>query len=126
MFTVLKDSVLEVLQHEGPVALVTNSDQGPHLVATWASYIEIVDDTQLAIPAGGYRQTEQNLEAGSPVQMLVASRDVKGSSGAGTGFRLTGHGAMVTEGDIYEQIHDCFNWARAALVINVDEIEQLI
>ncbi|MGC9398075.1 MAG: pyridoxamine 5'-phosphate oxidase family protein [Anaerolineae bacterium] len=122
----LKDSVLEVLQHEGPVAIVTHSDRGPHLVATWASYIEIVDDTRLAIPAGGYRQTEQNLEAGSPVQMLLASRDVKGSGEAGTGFRLTGHGTMVTEGDVYEQIHDRFNWARAALVIRVDKIAQLI
>jgi hypothetical protein len=124
--TMLKESVTEVLQHEGPVAIVTRSDQGPHLVATWASYIEIIDAERLAIPAGGYRQTQENIEEGSNVQLLVAAREVEGTAGPGRGFRLTGQGEITASGDIYEQIQSRFNWARAALVISVEKVEQLI
>lgn len=122
----LKALMIEVLEYESPVAIVTESDEGPHLVATWASYIEIVDDDQLAIPAGGYRQTQENIETGSEVQLLVATRELDGTAGPGRGFRLTGPGTIVTEGAVYEQVHDRFSWARAALVIGVDEVEQLI
>lgn len=51
---VLPAEVREVLKHEAPVAVATSGSEGPHLVGTWQSYIE-VDGDRLVIPAGGFR-----------------------------------------------------------------------
>lgn len=47
--------VQAVLAHEGSAALVTTGPGGPHLVATWNSYILVVDEATLAFPAGAAR-----------------------------------------------------------------------
>lgn len=122
----LSGKVLQILQEEGPVGIATASTDGPHLVATWLSYLERVGESSLAIPAGGYDKTEENVNAGSPIQLLLASRTVEGRDGPGTGFRLTGRARYVSEGEIYQRIKTRFNWARAALVVDIDEVEQLL
>ena len=44
----------------------------------------------------------------------------------GTGYRLNGIGHVVYEGALFEQVKSKFVWARAALVIEVQEAEQLL
>lgn len=122
----LQGDIQEALQTEGPTAIVTTGDDGPHLVGTWNSYIEILDADRLAYPAGGMETTEENVEAGSDLQLLVASHDVEGLHSAGAGFRLQGRATFHYDGEVYETMASRFSWARAGVEVRVDEIEQQI
>jgi hypothetical protein len=121
----LTDLVKQVMHYNEPVAMATVWAGGPHLVAVWMSYIETIDDQTLAMPAGGYRHTEENLKAGSPIQLMMATLHVEGAHGPGVGFRLTGSGRVDTEGPIYERVVERFPWARGALVVTVEKVEQI-
>ena len=121
----LTDLVKQVMKHNEPVTVGTAWEGKPHLVAVWMSYIETIDDQTLAIPAGGYRHTEENLQAGSPVQLVMATLKVEGAHGSGVGFRLTGSGRVETEGDISDRVKKRFPWARGALVVTVEKVEQI-
>jgi len=118
--------ISKILQHEGAASIVTNSDAVPHLTATWNSYIELDKIGKLLIPAGGYHQTESNINSGSKLIMLIASKEVAGKQGMGTGLRITGSAVFVTEGNVFNKTKHRFNWARAVLVFTVEKIEQLI
>src|SRR5512138_143178 len=52
----IPDRLRAALREEGSAAFVTQGPAGPHLVATWNSYIEVVDDGTIVFPAGGYRR----------------------------------------------------------------------
>ena len=121
----LSSEITEILKYEGPVAMVTNSTSGPHIVGTWNTYLEILGDTTLAIPAYGYRQTEQNVEHGSLVQLLLATKELPGKAGRpGRGFKLTGRGRFEAEGAIFEKMRSRFNGIRAAFIITIEQVEQ--
>ena len=121
----LNKEITEILQYEGPVAMVTNSISGPHVVGTWNTYLEILDDTTLAIPTFGYKQTEQNVELGGLVHLLLATKELPGKAGLpGRGFKLTGRGRFETEGTIFEKMHSHFNGIRAAFIITIEQVEQ--
>ncbi|MGE5591693.1 MAG: FMN-binding protein [Bacillota bacterium] len=123
---VLTSEILDILSHEAPVAIVTAGPSGPHLVGTWQSYIQ-VDGDSLIIPAGGYRATQANVESGSPLQLLVGSRDVPGPNGyPGGGFRLTGTGSFIDAGPVFERTKARFPWCHAALVVHVSTAQRLI
>ena len=49
----IPDRLRAALREEGSAAFVTQSTAGPHLVATWNSYIEVVDPDTIVFPAGG-------------------------------------------------------------------------
>jgi hypothetical protein len=109
------------LQEEGSAAFVTQGPQGPHLVATWNSYIGIVDASTLVFPAGGYRVTEENLRNGSPVQMIVG-----GHTPEGIGFRLTGRAELEVGTPAHLRLKQRFPWSRAAVVLHVSGVEQVL
>ena len=122
----ITDTIKQILANEAPIGIVTVSSSGEaHLVGTWNSYVELIDDRTLAYPAGRMRATESNVEAGSRIQMLVGSRAVNGMSGKpGAGFRLAGTARFQTAGEVFDRVKQRFGWCRAAVVTTVDEIEQ--
>jgi hypothetical protein len=122
----LNETIKEILQHEAPLGIVTVGRGKAHFVATWNSFVLVVDDKTIAIPAGGMVQTEKNVNGGSDVQLMVASKEVQGLQGMGTGFRLTGKAEFQGEGEIYEAIKSKFPWARAVAVVSVIKTEQLV
>lgn len=123
----LMATLRELLAAEGAVAISTSDGSGGHLVATWNSYVELIDGQRLAFPAGGYNRTENNVRSGSGIQLLIANREVMGKQGRpGTGYRLTGEAEFQTQGPIYDRIKARFPWARAAVVVNVADWEQLL
>ena len=117
----IPDRLKAALAEEGSAAFVTQGPDGPHLVATWNSYLEIVGDDTVLFPAGGYRRTEENLRRGSPVQMIVG-----GHVPDGIGFRLTGRAALEVGTASHERIRKRFPWARAAVVLRVGSVEQVL
>lgn len=106
------------------VTIVTNGDDGPHLVGNWGDYMRAlrVGADTIVLPAGRYRQTEQNLGKNNRVQLLVASRKVQGTRSPGQGYLIVGTAEIVSSGEIADTVKAKFPWARGALVIHVEEV----
>ena len=124
----LPDILKSLLEKAEIMAVATCSEEGPHMVATWADYVLALYDggTTLAAPAGGYRQTEKNLARNARVQVLIGSTGVEGKHGMGTGYRLSGTASIQTSGKLAEHARQKYPWARGALVIEVQNAEQLL
>jgi hypothetical protein len=120
------DKIREILTHPIPVSIVTVGKEGSHLIGVWNSDIIVVKDESLLIPAGGMRKTEDNIKDGSDIKLLIARREVTGGSGTGIGFRIVGSAEFHYADSYYELIKSRFDWARAALVVTIQKIEQLI
>ncbi len=119
----------EVLDKAEWVAIVTWGEDGPHLVGTWAEYIRsigIKDDDIYIIPAGHYHKTEENLKKNKNIQLLMASKEVKGNYGPGQGCILYGEGEIQTDGEFAQLAKERFSWARGALVVKIKECKTLL
>jgi hypothetical protein len=66
-------------------------------------------------------KTEANVRRDNRVELLCATRQVQGIHGPGKGCGLVGTGEFQTTGPHFDAIKAKFNWARAALVVSVDE-----
>jgi len=125
----INSDVKKVIENAEIVTIATCGEKGPHLVATWSDFVkslDINDGKTIVIPAGGYSQTEKNLKENDRVELLVGSKQVQGKSGMGTGYRLSGRAKIVTDGKLMELTKSKYSWARGALVIEVDKVEQLL
>lgn len=120
----LDDAVCSALTMDGPATFATTGPEGPHLVATWQSYLDLLDDHTLAFPAGGYNRTEANLRFGSTLQMVIGSKGQV--PGPGVGFRLTGTAVLETDTPIHDRLKVRFPWCRAAVVMTVTRVERIL
>ncbi len=118
--------VIEILEHEGPASFVTAGPDGPHMAATWNSYIEVAGDSVIIIPVGQLQKTEENIRAGSKLQMIVASKGISGNNESGAGFLLKGSAEFKKTGIEFQRISSRFSWARAIMIFNIEEEKQLI
>ena len=115
----IPEKVLEILKHDGVVAIATMGTDGPHLVNTWNSYVRISDDGRLLIPAGYMNLTEANIKMNNNVLITLGSSKVAGKNGPGTGFLIKGTGAFITTGPEFDRMKARFSWARATLAVTV-------
>jgi pyridoxamine 5'-phosphate oxidase-like protein len=122
--TTVDDVCLDVLDATEFVAIVTNGEDGPHVVGNWGEYIRKLSPNAetIVMPAGGYHRTEKNLARDNRIKLLIASRRLRGSHGPGQGCVVSGTAELVTEGSIVEEVKSHFPWARGALVVSVEEI----
>lgn len=118
------DVLLDLLQVTEFIAIVTNGDDGPHVVGTWGEYVRKLSPTaeSIVLPVGGYHQTERNLAKDDRVTLLIASRRIEGSHGPGQGCVIDGTAELVTEGSVVEEVKSNFPWARGALVVSIGDI----
>lgn len=117
----------EVLEKAEWVAIATTGSDGPHLACTWGEHFRalgIRNDEIVLVPAGGYQKTEQNLAKDSRIEMLCATRQVQGTHGPGKGCRIRGTGQLQTSGEFFKATIDKFPWARAVLVVKVEEVSE--
>lgn len=121
----IPETLLEVLKHEGVAAIATQGPDGPHLVNTWNSYLQVLDDGSIVVPAGYMHVTEKNIAKDPRVLMTVGSRQVRGKNGPGTGFLIKGPASFETKGPAFDAVAK-FKWARAALVIRPASVEQTL
>lgn len=119
----INEEVKAVLSRESSAALVTVGVDGPHLVATWNSYIEVLDNDSFAFPAGGFHQTQANIAKGSHVEMIIGSRD---ESGKGMGFRMAGRAEFQVDTPVHQRLKERFPWCRAAAVVKFEEVEKVL
>jgi hypothetical protein len=107
------------------VAIVTMGDDGPHVVGNWGDYMRVLGfkgDT-IIFPAGRYRQTEKNLLNNNVIQLLIASKKVRGTRSPGQGCLIVGRGEILSSGEIVDAVKVKFPWARGALVIHVEDVK---
>lgn len=122
----IPEKLLEVLKHESVVAVVTEGEEGPHIVNTWNSYIRIAEKERLLAPVGGMNKTEANLKANNKVLVTMGSREVQGFHSMGTGFLIEGTAAILNNGSEFDMIKQSFPWARAVLEIRPESINQTL
>jgi flavin reductase (DIM6/NTAB) family NADH-FMN oxidoreductase RutF len=119
--------VKEILEHEGVIAIVTQSKEAkPHLVNTWNSYIVVGEDDTFMIPAGRMQITEKNLKKNKEVLLSLGSKEVQGRFSKGAGFLIEGEGEFVFTGSEFEQMKERFTWIRAALLIRCTSFTQTL
>lgn len=124
----LNEKLLTILSHpvDGCVSLVTNGVDGPHLVNTWNSYIEVTLNDKLLIPAAGFVKTERNLSTRNEVILSIANREVEGYKGTGTGFIVKGNTRFIKSGEDFDRMKEKFSWIRAVLEITVTSTKQML
>lgn len=118
MIAEIPQKLIQVLKHEGVIAIVSQGANAPHVVNTWNSYIRFTDEGHWLVPVGGMRVTQQNLSQNPNLLITVGSREVMGFHSMGTGFLIRATGAVETEGADYEQTKLTFPWCRAILRIS--------
>lgn len=123
----IPEKLIEVLQHEGVVAIATLDSHGAiHMANTWNSYLHITDEGHLTGPVGSMRTTEANLHHSNKVVITLGSREVQGFHSKGTGFLIHAKMEMEAEGEDYEALKKRFPWARALFRIIPDSIVQTL
>ena len=121
----IEGTAKKVLEKSEWVAIATSGAEGAHVVATWSEYIIALGfrDGKVLIPAGHMQLTEENLKSDNRIELLCATRKVKGEHGPGKGLSMKGTAQMETSGENFEAVQARYPWARAALVVNVEKIE---
>lgn len=122
----IPEKMLEVMKHEGVVAIVTQGDGEPHVVNTWNSYLKVSDNGSLLVPVGGMKTTESNIDKDNKVQVTLGSREVEGIHYMGTGFFIRGTARFIFEGNEFDEIQEKFTWIRAVLEITPESIAQTL
>ena len=120
------EKMLEVMKRPGVVAIATQGQDGPHLVNTWNSYIQVWEEGVLLIPAGYMHQTEANVSRDDRVLLTMGSHEVQGNMGPGTGFLIKGTAVFLSSGAEFEQVKARYPWARAALAVKVTSATQTL
>lgn len=107
------------------VAIVTTGDDGPHVVGNWGEYLRAlgIREDMMVFPAGHYQQTEENLRKDGRIQVLIASKKVRGTRTAGQGCLIVGTGEIITSGPVADSVKAKFPWARGALVVYVENVK---
>ena len=123
---VIPEKLLEILKHDGVVAIATLGRDGQHMVNTWNSYIQVSADGRLLIPAGGMHQTEANVAFNNSVLVTLGSTKVPGKHSPGTGFLIKGKAAFINSGPDFDALKAHFGWARATLAITIVSAAQTL
>jgi hypothetical protein len=124
----LDEKLLAILSHpvDRTVSIETMGNDGPHLVNTWNSYIDVTPDNQLLIPAGGFKKTEKNLSTYNEVTLSIASREMEGYKTKGISFTVKGSTRFLRSGEEFDRMKGKFSWVRAVLEVTVTSTKQIL
>jgi hypothetical protein len=120
------EKFLEVLKHEGVVSIVTCADNEAHVANTWNSYLVIVDENKILIPAAAMIKTEENITANPKVKLTLGSREVMGYRYMGTGFLLEGSAKFLKSGEHFEMMREKFPFLTRVLEITINSCKQTL
>ena len=120
------EKFLEVISHEGVVAIVSGNGSDPHVVNTWNTYLTVTDDDKLLIPAAGMKSIQQDVELNNRIQITLGSKEVQGLRFMGAGFYISGTASFLDAGSEYEMMKQKFPFLSRVLKISVSSIKQTI
>jgi len=121
----MKELVKKILEHEGVVSIVAQGEDFPYMVNTWNSSLVYRDDL-FFLPVGGMNTMEGFLKKDNRVIVSFGSIEVDGLNGVGSGAGCIVEGKAQIRDDIleYKDIKSKFEWARAVMKIDIDNIKQ--
>lgn len=123
MFT---EKFLEVLNHEGVVSIVTCANNEAHVSNTWNSYLVIVDENKILIPAAAMINTENNININPKVKLTMGSHDVMGYRYMGTGFLIEGTAKFLKNGDHFTMMKEKYPFLTRVLEVTVNSCKQTL
>jgi hypothetical protein len=123
MFT---EKFFEVLNHEGIVSIVSCANNEAHVVNTWNSYLIIVEENKILIPAAAMIKTEENINANPKVKLTLGSKEVMGYKFIGTGFLLEGTAKFLKEGDNFKLMKEKCPFLTRTLEVTVTSCKQTL
>jgi len=122
----INEKLLEVISHEGVVAIVSCSNNEAHVVNTWNSYLNVTEDGKILLPAAGMRKTQKNIEANNKVKVTLGSKEVMGHQYIGAGFLIEGTAKFVESGSEFDMMKNKFPFLSRVLEITVTSAKQTI
>ena len=117
---------LDVISHEGVVAIVSCADNEAHVVNTWNTYLHITDDERILLPAWAMRKTEKKVIKNNNVLLTVGSKEVEGKMGPGTGFLVKGTARYISSGPEWDMMKEKFSFMTRVFEITVESINQTV
>ncbi|MGL5278293.1 MAG: pyridoxamine 5'-phosphate oxidase family protein [Cetobacterium sp.] len=120
------EKFLEVLKHEGVVSIVTCGPNGAHVSNTWNSYLTIIDNNKILIPAAAMILTEKNVIENPKVKLTLGSHEVMGYRYMGTGFLVEGTAKFLKEGTDFHMMKEKFSFLTRVLEITVTSYKQTL
>ncbi|MBE6060063.1 MAG: pyridoxamine 5'-phosphate oxidase family protein [Clostridium sulfidigenes] len=123
MFT---DKFFEVLNHEGIVSIVTCANNTAHVANTWNSYLIVVEENKILIPAAAMIKTEENINANPKVKLTLGSKEVMGYKYIGTGFLLEGTAKFLKDGDNFKMMKEKCPFLTRTLEVTVTSCKQTL
>lgn len=123
MFT---DNFFEVLNHEGVVSIVTCANNTAHVANTWNSYLIVVEENKILIPAAAMIKTEENINANPKVKLTLGSKEVMGYKYMGTGFLLEGTAKFLKDGDNFKKMKEKCPFLTRTLEVTVTSCKQTL
>lgn len=123
----LSEKFYQTINKEGVVSIVTWSNEAPHIVNTWNSYLTVTPDERILIPAAGMRKTQKNIEQNSSVKLTLGSKEVLGYKDyQGTGFLIEATAKFVESGSEFDMMKEKFSFLSRVLEITPTSIKQTI
>ncbi|MGL4904727.1 MAG: pyridoxamine 5'-phosphate oxidase family protein [Cetobacterium sp.] len=120
------EKFLEVIAHEGVVSIVTSGSEGAHVSNTWNSYLTIVEENKILIPAAAMIKTETNINKNNNVKLTLGSHEVAGYRYMGTGFLVEGTAKFLKEGEHFDMMMAKFPFLTRVLEITVSSYKQTL
>lgn len=122
----LTEKFFEVLNHEGVVSIVTCANNEAHVCNTWNSYLVIVEDNKILIPAAAMIKTEENINANPKVKLTLGSKEVMGHAYMGTGFLLEGTARFLKDGENFKMMSEKYSFLTRVLEVTVSSCKQTL
>ncbi|WP_136808712.1 pyridoxamine 5'-phosphate oxidase family protein [Desulfosediminicola flagellatus] len=122
----LTEKFLDVISHEGVVAIVSCADNEAHVVNTWNSYLHITEDERILLPAWSMRKTEKKVIKNDTILLTVGSKEVEGKMGPGTGFLVKGTARFISSGPEWDMMKENFSFLTRVLEVTVESIKQTV
>lgn len=123
MFT---EKFYDVLKKEGVVSIVSCSNNEAHVCNTWNSYLVIVDENKILIPAAAMIKTEENVNVNPKVKLTIGSKEVMGYNFMGTGFLLEGTAKFLKDGDNFKMMKEKCPFLTRVLEVTVNSCKQTL
>ena len=93
---------------------------------TWNSYLVIVEENKILIPAAAMIKTEENINANPKVKLTLGSKEVMGYRYMGTGFLLEGTAKFLKDGDHFNMMKEKYSFLTRVLEVTVNSCKQTL
>ncbi|MGL5052926.1 MAG: pyridoxamine 5'-phosphate oxidase family protein [Cetobacterium sp.] len=120
------EKFLEAISKEGVVSIVTSGLNEAHVSNTWNSYLTIVENNKILIPAAAMIKTETNINNNNKIKMTLGSHEVMGYRYMGTGFLIEGTAKFLKEGKNFDMMKSKYSFLTRVLEITVSSYKQTL